>query len=161
MKFLGYPVYCGYVITGRRSRVRQNLRAYELSDLDEMRKDIAKRIDPNYEEMTRPDDFGTVVTFLSDRFQQFSRDFVAVFQSGDFFYDWIIRLGVYVGDLVVSHSINKAQWAKDDQGLLVVQIERASGPFRWSPFEFVERRYFFGEPEDFYLSLDVFKKLKC
>lgn len=161
MKSLGYPLYYWYVISGKRSRVRKNLEAYGLSYLEELRKDIGKRVGPNFDEMTCTDDFGKAAGFLADRFQQFSREFVSVFRSGDFFYDWVIRLGVYVGDLVVRHSINKAQWTVDEAGLLVVQIERDSGPFRWNPFEFVERRYFFGDPGDLYLSLDIFRKLKC
>jgi hypothetical protein len=161
MKVLGYPFYYCYVITGKRARVRRQLRTWGLPYLEELRKDIAKRIGPNFEDMINTDDFGKVVAFLGDRFQQFSREFVSIFQSGDCFHDWVIRLGVYVGDLVIRHSINKAQWIVDDEGLLVVQFERDAGPFRWSPFEFVERRYFFGEPEDFFLSLDIFRKLKC
>lgn len=134
---------------------------YGLPDLKDLRQEIEKRIEPNFEEMMQREDFGKVVVFLDNKFQQFSAGFVSIFQSGDFFYDWIIRLGVYVGDLVIQHSINKAEWIKGEHGLLMVQFERSSGPFRWSPFEFVERRYFFGEPEDLYLSLDLFKKLKC
>ena len=126
-----------------------------------VRSDNAKRIAPNFPDLSDADDFPKAVGFLADNFNQFSTDFVSVFQSGHSFYEWIIRLGVYVGDLVIHHSINEASWTVGEQGYLVVRFSRDAGPFDFDPFTFVEERYFFGEPEDFYLALDIFKKLKC
>lgn len=161
MKIIGYPPYLFYIATGKRGQWRSKLRRYQISDLDEVRKDNAQRIEPNFPQMKRMDDFHQVVSFLSRNFKQFSVEFVSIFQSGNVFYDWIIRIGVYVGDLVVQHSVNKAAWVIDEHGDLKVRFDRDIGPFEWDPFEFVERRFFFGEPDDFYLTLDIFKKLKC
>lgn len=161
MKLLGYPFYFWYLITGQRARWKKRLQSYGAAEFTECRRTNHFRIAPNFPPLLELDDYPEVVGFLSEHFHQFALDFVSVFQSGNAFYDWIIRLGIYLGDFVILHSINPAEWVKDAQGCWVVQFNRSSGPFQWSPFAFVEKRYFFGEPEDFHVSMDIFKKLKC
>jgi len=151
----------GLAIWGRkkRRRLEEEIRELDEKRIGEVHADALKRLKPSYPQLD-PDDFNGTITWLERELKPSNDTFVGLLQRGDFFEFWVVNLGVFLGELMRKHALSPAEWVKDEAGQWKIRIRLPSGPFFWNPFEEVQKRYYKGEPADWFMALRLIQTLK-
>lgn len=145
-------------LSGERKKAWNEIKSLEIKEIPELREDYAARIEPNFNELTDLSDYESVLTFLDKNFTALNYSFIDIFRGGDIRARWIKVFGTFVGDFVIAHSRYPAKWKKEEH--LKVEIARESGLYRWDPFQFVERKFFFDDPPNIVVVFELLKKQK-